>query len=285
MNHATQHSPLVESSARPSETRSLFALLASPFEADELEWRVGRAGIKDGKPWASVVLYIDARAARNRLNTVVGHENWRVAYSNGPGNGVLASLSIRVDGEWITKQDGADTTDIAPTKGGISASFKRAAAVWGIGEYLYDVGAAWAEFHTRGSRSCKIEGQSFKWDPPLLEARFLPKGMASATARAARPEIVRNSDQPVKRLPTASMTTALEAPASKRGTHDSASADNIMTMEKANAMTIPFGKMKHENLGERILTDRDDVKSGRDWAANKQRYLEYVAAVDILTSA
>jgi hypothetical protein len=55
---------------------------------------------------------------------------------------VLASLSLRIDGEWISKEDGADSPEREPVKGALSNAFKRACAVWGIGEHLYGIGEA-----------------------------------------------------------------------------------------------------------------------------------------------
>lgn len=175
--------------------RALYDKLAAPFAADELEWRVAQSGAKNGKPWAKVLVYIDARAARRRLNDVAGPANWRVEYGQGPANGVVATLSIRIDGEWIAKQDGANTTDIEATKGGISDAFKRACAVWGIGEYLYGAGESWADFKENGSQSSKIEGAYHKWDPPKLKAPALaplavPPSLPSGVTRGPDPELV-----------------------------------------------------------------------------------------------
>lgn len=163
--------------------RSIYDQLAAPFAPSELEWRVGQSGLtKDGKPYAKVLVYITARAARRRLNEVVGPANWKVEYGQGPANGVVATLSIRFGEEWIAKQDGANTTDIEATKGGISDAFKRACAVWGIGEYLYGAGESWADFNDKGSESSKIEGKFYKWNPPTLKAPALPKLAAGVVA-------------------------------------------------------------------------------------------------------
>ena len=120
-----------------------FARLAAPFSSDVIEWRVQRAGTKtqygtgDVTQWASVLAYIDNRAIMNRLDRVIGAENWRNEYKEAPGGGVLCGISIRFGDEWVTKWDGADNTAIEATKGGLSNSMKRAAVQWGIGRYLY----------------------------------------------------------------------------------------------------------------------------------------------------
>lgn len=178
--------------------RSLYDALARPFDESELEWRVAQSGIKGDKPWAKVLVYITARAARKRLNEVAGPANWTVTYGDGPAGGVIATLGVRIDGEWIYKQDGANTTDIEATKGGISDAFKRACAVWGIGEYLYGAGESWAVFAENGSESSKIENKFHKWNPPKLKAPALaplyvaPKEqtLPAGVTRGPDPELV-----------------------------------------------------------------------------------------------
>ena len=56
-------------------------------------------------------------------------------------------------GAWVMKYDGAENTDIEPVKGGLSDSFKRAAVLWGIGRYLYDMASIWVEIEPSGKSS------------------------------------------------------------------------------------------------------------------------------------
>lgn len=94
-----------------------------------------------------------ARAIQNRLDEVVGPENWQDEYISWHGGSTLKEASqlcvIRIfDKEknlWISKTDGAENTDIEPVKGGLSDAYKRAAVKWGIGRYLYDMEAAWVD--------------------------------------------------------------------------------------------------------------------------------------------
>ena len=73
----------------------------------------------------------------DRLDEVVGPENWKDEYAPGPDGGVICGLSLRIEDEWITKWDGAENTDFEAIKGGLSDAFKRAGYKWGIGRYLY----------------------------------------------------------------------------------------------------------------------------------------------------
>jgi len=151
--------------------------LKKPFPADDIEWRVQRSGLKDGNPWAIVLPYVTARAIQERLDEVCGLFGWRNVYKEGPDGGVLCGISI-VDGEgnWITKWDGAENTNIEAVKGGISGAFKRAGAVFGIGRYLYNLEATFAIISDSGRYSGKAENKWFKWNPPALPKWALPEG-------------------------------------------------------------------------------------------------------------
>lgn len=154
--------------------------LAAPFAPEDIEWRVGQQGEKDGKPWAKVLAYVTNRAIQDRLDQVAGPGNWRNEYREFPGDaskGLLCGLSIRMGDAWITKWDGAEQTDIESVKGGLSNAMKRAAVQWGIGRYLYHLEEGWAQFSDRGAYSTKTKsGQWAKWNPPQLPAWALPGG-------------------------------------------------------------------------------------------------------------
>ena len=119
----------------------MFAALAAPFPPEAVSWRVGQM-TKDKKK-ARALAYIDARDVMRRLDQVCGPHNWQCAYTPMPNGTTCCSISIRVDGEWISKANGAGATDIEGEKGGYSDAFKRAAVLWGIGQYLYDLDSPW----------------------------------------------------------------------------------------------------------------------------------------------
>lgn len=155
--------------------------LKEPFPHSDISWRIGQAGKGTDKPWAKVLAYIDNRNIQERLDTVVGQANWKNEFTKGPDGGVLCGLSIKIEGEWVTKWDGAENSDIEPIKGGLSDSMKRAAVQWGIGRHLYDLGENWAQIvekNTPGAHyaNCKVkvggkeEFITFYWLPPRLQA-------------------------------------------------------------------------------------------------------------------
>ena len=242
----------------------IFAQLAAPFAPHELDWRVARSGMTNGKPWAQVLVYIDARAARARLNTVLGPENWKVEYTHGPANGVIATLSLRIGGEWIAKQDGADITDIEPVKGGLSGAFKRACAVWGIGEYLYDIGDSWATFSEHGASRVKIDGVTYRWDPPKLAPQFLPK---TANSREFEQALAAHDS----------------ASGAANGARQASRPVRTPNVDTARATLMPFGRTKGRPLGDIPL---DDLRKARAWAEdNGKSYPEFMAASAVLLAA
>lgn len=114
--------------------------LQAPFEDKDIEWRAQTSGEKNGKYWALLLAYVTNRAIQDRLDDVMGIENWRNAYDKAPDGGILCGLSLKFD-EWVTKYDGAENTAMEAVKGGLSGAMKRAAVQWGIGRYLYNLDA------------------------------------------------------------------------------------------------------------------------------------------------
>ena len=146
--------------------------LIEPFPAADIEWRVQRAGKNGERVWAMVFAYVTNRAIQDRLDAVCGPANWRNEFVGGPVGGVLCGLSINIYGEWVTKWDGSDNTDVEAVKGGLSGAMKRAAVQWGIGRYLYRLESNWANIHEGGSRYQPADKKgsypAFNWDPPEL---------------------------------------------------------------------------------------------------------------------
>ena len=127
-------------------SKGVWEKLAAPFEDHEIEWRCGATNSDKTKCLA--LPYITNRAIQNRLDSVLGPSGWKVAFTPLEG-GFICKLSIKVSEDilgdsWISKEDGASSTNFEPIKGGISDSMKRAAVQFGIGRYLYDAESIWA---------------------------------------------------------------------------------------------------------------------------------------------
>jgi hypothetical protein len=139
------------------ELKQLFA----EFPKDAISWRA-QSMTKDGTK-AMALAYIDARDVMDRLDDVCGSENWQDRYEF-HGTRTICYLSIRIDGEWITKADGAGDSDVEAEKGAISDALKRAAVKWGIGRYLYHIVSPWVPCETYESNG-KKHWKSWIGDP------------------------------------------------------------------------------------------------------------------------
>ena len=92
--------------------------------------------------------YVDARYVMDRLDEVVGPENWRDDYAVLPDGSVVCELSVKVtradaEGEvtateWVSKSDVGVPSTIEPQKGAFSDALKRAGVKWGIARDLYE---------------------------------------------------------------------------------------------------------------------------------------------------
>lgn len=159
--------------------------LAEPFHPDDVEWRVARVSLgQRGKVNCRVLAYITARAIQHRLDDVCGPENWRneeprIITVNGK-SAFACGVSIRIEGEWVTKWDVADPTNIEAAKGGFSGAMKRAGAQWGIGRYLYhleETKAETSDVNVDGWKYAKLPGDkgTYWWKAPNLPAWAMPK--------------------------------------------------------------------------------------------------------------
>ncbi|WP_274856995.1 Rad52/Rad22 family DNA repair protein [Bacillus methanolicus] len=165
-------------------------LLKAPFPSKDIEWRVSRCGITNGKPWAMVLAYVTNRAIQNRLDEVFGPAGWKNDFRDFM-QGILCTISCYVDGEWVSKSDGAEQTLFESLKGGLSSAMKRAAVQWGIGRYLYNLEETFVEvFSERRPGAIRIKDDKQKvygyWIPPQLPDWALPEnertGMQSSSS-------------------------------------------------------------------------------------------------------
>lgn len=156
--------------------------LQSPFKENEIEWRVQSCGISNGRPWAMVLAYVQARAIQRRLDEVFGWDGWTDEYRATEGN-MICRLSVRTsEGNWIAKENGASETQVEAFKGGISGAFKRVAASgYGIGRYLYDLTENFAQCtlekpkNMNGWNKARTkDGKTIYWQTPQLPSRALP---------------------------------------------------------------------------------------------------------------
>lgn len=153
--------------------------LFEEFPRNAISWRA-QSLTRDGSK-AMALAYIDARDVMNRLDEVVGPENWQRSYTHADKK-TICSIGIKIDGEWVWKSDGAGDSDIEAEKGAISDAFKRAAVNWGVARYLYDMPSPWVPCEVsdyNGKKSWKSWTQD-PWD-------FVKRKPAPAPATANEP--------------------------------------------------------------------------------------------------
>ena len=90
--------------------------LTRPFDPKLVKWRVGNR-TKDKKK-GNMLAYIDARDVMQRLDKVVGPERWASKITSTTAGTNVCELSLFIDGQWITKSDGAGMTQVEGEKGG-----------------------------------------------------------------------------------------------------------------------------------------------------------------------
>lgn len=115
--------------------------LKRPFPASQISWRVGAT--KKDKSAGIALAYLDARDVMRRLDEVFGLM-WQVKYSHADQK-TICEIGVCIDGQWIWRAGGAGDTDIEAEKGAISDAFKRAAVLFGVGRYLYELPNVWVE--------------------------------------------------------------------------------------------------------------------------------------------
>jgi hypothetical protein len=145
-----------------SDFAEIYRQLSEPFPPEAIHWRIGSKS-KDGTK-ARLLAYLNARDVMDRLDEVVGPENWEDSYDE-TAKRLLCTIRIAVhDGDfvsWVAKTDGAGDTNMEGEKGGISDAFKRAAVKWGIGRYLYSLDSPWVALDERGNIPKDFDGSKF----------------------------------------------------------------------------------------------------------------------------
>ena len=140
--------------------------LADPFPASVVGWKAQT--VKNNR--ALAVAYIDARDVMDRLDDVFGVGGWQDTYSP-MGDGVLCALAVRIDGEWVEKQDVGSPSEQPDAgdraKAAVSDALKRAAVKFGVGRYLYSLPTLWADYDPTKKQLAA---------PPQLPAWAMPGG-------------------------------------------------------------------------------------------------------------
>ena len=123
--------------------------------------------VKNNRAWLA---YIDARLIQDRLDEVLGVENWQDEYELLPDGSVICRLRLKLGDQWITKMDVGSPSEQPDggdrLKAAFSDALKRAAVKFGIGRYLYRLPAQWVDYDPVKKQFAQ---------PPQLPAFALPE--------------------------------------------------------------------------------------------------------------
>lgn len=122
--------------------------LQAEFPVEQLGWKIINTFESQGRFFAFVAPFVDARAIQDRFDEVFGIDNWQVSYEKWGEKATKCTISVFLNERWISKEDGSEESDYSSVKGGFSNSLKRAAVLWGVGRYLYNVKPTKVELST-----------------------------------------------------------------------------------------------------------------------------------------
>ena len=165
-----------------------FDRLSEPFPPSLVSWRVG--SMNKDKTKGMALAYIDARDVMRRLDDVCGPAGWQARYPHANGK-TICEIGLCINGEWVWKANGAGDTDIEAEKGAISDAFKRAAVMWGIGRYLYDLPSPWVAVNQYKQIE---EGEYRKLEALLTKSAPQPAPIAKPELSAAAKVMIATID-------------------------------------------------------------------------------------------
>src|SRR5438552_4877437 len=173
--------------ARDPELKAVTDALSAPFDPKDVKFKPQM--VKNNRCLA--MAYIDARLIQDRLDEVLGVENWEDGYKILPDGSVMCRLRIKLGERWISKTDvgsPSEQPDLGDRlKAAFSDALKRAAVKFGIGRYLYRLSAQWVDYDPVKKQIVQV---------PQMPAFAIPKAKpqaqpAPAKPQAAKPEVLR----------------------------------------------------------------------------------------------
>jgi hypothetical protein len=180
---ATNHSALVsdlqiqpaESCFPPEKIKQIVCELEVPFDESAIEWRVTNTA--KGEQRGQVVPYANARAYTDRLNSLLTPAGWTRKYTvNTSANferakdkkvvaKVLVTCELTIFGVGSHSATGEEFADNENALTAAEAqAFKRAAACFGLGRYLYYFKGVWVDLDER--KRPKSTPRLFGWATP-----------------------------------------------------------------------------------------------------------------------
>lgn len=139
--------------------------LAKPLAVENIEFRVDNI-IKgrEGKVYAQILAYKDARADMRIADEVLGPENWQCNFVRDSQTSMICNIGVKVGNEWVWKAYNGSASNFESDKGTASDAFKRAWFMWGIGRSLYNFPSIFVEL---------FEGEYYEKDGKIFASRSL----------------------------------------------------------------------------------------------------------------
>lgn len=177
------HANHTQPGPRDPAVRSITEALSAPFDPREIKFKPQM--VKNNR--ALAIAYINVRLIEDRLDEVLGAENWQDEYEILADGSVACRLRLKLGGEWVTKMDvgsPSEQPDLGDRlKAAFSDALKRAAVKFGIGRYLYRLPAQWVEYNPVKKQIAQL---------PQLPAFAVPKARAAPKVEKA------NAPEPAK---------------------------------------------------------------------------------------
>ena len=168
-----------------STTNDPWAALAAPLPAGTIAWRQVWPIERDGKHLARFVAYVEAHTVRERLDSVVPGE-WNLTIELlPPASGAddadgadpnRFAFKARLQILGVAREDVGTGKDY---KQASTDAFKRAAARFGIGHELYQLGTNWVELENGAKGARPVE------DPQAASERRASTPLAAAIQTAS----------------------------------------------------------------------------------------------------
>jgi len=160
---------------RNADVTDLTRRLAEPFDPREVKFKP--QAVKNNR--ALAIAYVDVRLVEDRLDSVLGVENWQDDYEILGDGSVACRLRVCLAGQWVTKMDVGSPSEQPDggdrMKAAFSDALKRTAVKFGIGRYLYRLPMQWVEYDPAKKQIIA---------PPQLPAFAIPKRQAAALPAA-----------------------------------------------------------------------------------------------------
>jgi hypothetical protein len=162
-----------------TSSEKIYTELKRLFRWKDIEVKIQSTSANGDAIRGKAVAYHDARAVRDRLDSVLGFDNWREEhepYCLGSMIGDKCTLTIQFldaeSGDWksVVREEVSDASDIEPIKGAVSGSLKRAFAAL-ANRSLYEIELGWHPAEKAG-RSTRFTAEAMKNIQKLYESQI-----------------------------------------------------------------------------------------------------------------